>query len=434
MGNNERNMNNPLVTDELVIVGGRYGDLSDRLTHLFDEGESIAEKDIAKKIGGEVVYLTKTFNHHDQHAIGVYTTTRKRIGFLWMYQAHSMCGWMDEHKVDRVRARITRVNTKYGFMISKPVEPMKLTIRPRESLYVDMDWANSLPKLMPCRKGEWLKLSMGMLDDGLAENDSWNEVLKTQIENVIEDLPYDLSALGISKGVELYLRMKDSKIKEVVEESDRLLYAMIHRGSRDRMRWWMDNCLQDYFNAANESSILRMYESANFTLERVESLLHQAPEHLFHIYIADRDKFSTHLLYSALPHELYTRLLTLLAVREAMLEKKESENENVNDRIARSIEMLRQEGELKHLYDITWVMIGMNATPELPSFDTPSSFLDYMVRIGVKKGLPSRSTISKYYDKAFGEYPNLTFADADGNETKRRNNVIKRFLNLVKRE
>ena len=39
-----------------------------------------------------------------------------------------------------------------------------------------------------------------------------------------------------------------------------------------------------------------------------------------------------------------------------------------------------------------------------------------------------------YYDKARGQLPNWTFDDADGTEAIRRNNVGKRFLNLVKRE
>ena len=419
--------------DELIIVGSRYGDLADRLKPLYDEGTPLEGEDVKRKIGCEVVYLMKTFNHHDPYAIGVYTTTKKRIGFLWMYQAYSMHEWMSENKLESVKAHISLVDAKYGFMISKPANKMKLKIRPRESLYVDTEWAITVPQVMPCRKGEWLNLSMEVLEDGLAESDSWNEGLKVQIDNVINDLAYVLSALGDTKGIDLYLRMKNSKIQEVRDESRRLLYAMIHRGSSKHMKWWMENCLTSFLHDASESPLLKMFESADFTLEKVEALLHQAPENLFHVYQADREKFATHLYYSALPYDVYRRFMTLLAVWILMTEQKTDHGDN-DGRIARSIEMLRQEGELKHLYDITWVMIGMNGTSDLPSFDTPTSFLDYMIRIGVKKGLPTRSTISKYYDRAHGEYPNLTFTDADGQEAIRRNNVIKRFLNLVKRE
>ena len=92
---------------------------------------------------------------------------------------------------------------------------------------------------------------------------------------------------------------------------------------------------------------------------------------------------------------------------------------------------MRAEGELKHLYDYTWLMMLMNETDGLPSFDTPTSYVDYMKQCGVKS-MPTRSNISKYYDKARGEFPNWTFSDADGQEAKRRNNVAKRFLNLVR--
>ena len=428
-------MINLLVTDELVIVGIRHGAFADKLKPLFDEEAPMEVTDLKNVIGTDVVSLSETYYDHDYNTIGVFATPKVRLGYLWANQAYAMKEWMDAHKVDRVRARITRVCTKYGFMVAKALKPMKLTIRPRESLFIYKDWAKEIPMLRPCWKGEQLERSMTALEDCLAESDSWNEELAIMTEDVIEELSYDLSTRCFIRGVRLYLSMKDSAIREAREESDRLLYTMIHRGSPERMKWWLEHCLANYLlETRNDEALLKVYECANYTLERVEGLLHQAPGNLFPFYMGTKDKFASHLYYAALPHELYTRLLTLLAVREAMLEKKESENENVNDKIARSIETLRQEGELKHLYDITWVMIGMNATPELPSFDTPSSFLDYMVRLGVKKGLPSRSTISKYYDKAFGEYPNLTFTDADGNETKRRNNVIKRFLNLMKRE
>ena len=311
----------PLVTDELIIVGGRHGELSDKLTPLFSEGNPIEEKDIRKEIGCEIVYLVRSNNDHDPYAIGVFTSSMKRLGYLWVHQSYAMYEWMLSHKVGRVRARICRVNTKYGFMISKPLNPMKLTIRPSENLFVNLDWGNNLPKLQHCRMIEKLNLSMMMLEDALAENDAWNEELKMRIEDVIEKLPYDLSTLTFIKGVRLYLMMKDSKIREVRRESDGLLYAMIHRGSPEKMDWWLNSCLTNYFNDASRGSLLKMYECANFTLEQVEALLHQAPAQLYHYYLAEKEYFPAHLLYSSLPYELYVRLLTLLAVREAMIKK-----------------------------------------------------------------------------------------------------------------
>ena len=420
-----------MATDELIIVGSRYGDLGDILKPLFAEGATIAGDDVKRKIGCELVYMMKRYNHHDLYAIGVFsTTTKKHIGYLWTYQAYSMYEWMTENNVESVRARISLVDSKYGFMIAKPVNKMKLEIRPRESLYVDKEWAVAVPQVMPCRKGEWLNLSMEVLEDGLAESDSWNEGLKVQIDNVINDLAYVLSDLGDTKGIKLYLRMKESKIQEVREESRRLLHAMIHRGSLKRMKWWMENCLTRFLHDASESPLLKMFESANFTLERVEALLHQAPENLFHVYQADREKFATHLYYSALPHEVYRRFMTLLAVWILMTEQK---TDNVDDdgRIARTIETLRQEGELKHLYDFTWIMETMNQTEGLPKFNTPRSFINYMKTLGINN-LPSEDSINRKQNTFIGTFPNWEFTDCDTTEGTRRINIGKRFLSIFR--
>ena len=123
-----------------------------------------------------------------------------------------------------------------------------------------------------------------------------------------------------------------------------------------------------------------------------------------------------------------------LRKEERLIEEKKEGNGNLMSRMRRTIDTMRQEGELKHLYDYTWLMMAMNENCDLPSFDTPTSFREYLINIGIKKGIPNRSTISKYYDKARGQLPNWTFDDADGTEAIRRNNVGKRFLNLVKRE
>jgi hypothetical protein len=78
-------------------------------------------------------------------------------------------------------------------------------------------------------------------------------------------------------------------------------------------------------------------------------------------------------------------------------------------------------------------MMTMNETEGLQSFATPTEYLDYMEGCGVMDRLPDRSMVSKYYDRAHGTFPNWTFTDAEDKEEKRRNNVGKRFLNLVQR-
>ena len=114
------------------------------------------------------------------------------------------------------------------------------------------------------------------------------------------------------------------------------------------------------------------------------------------------------------------------------VEMKESRN-GLKESIKRAINIMWAEVELKYKYDHTWIMMTMNETEWLPSFATPTEYLDYMEGCDMKDRLPDRSTISKYYDKARGTFPNWTFTDAKEKEKTRRNNVGKRFLNLLQR-
>ena len=105
----------------------------------------------------------------------------------------------------------------------------------------------------------------------------------------------------------------------------------------------------------------------------------------------------------------------------------------LKEAVKRAVNKMWAEGELQHKYDHTWIMMTMNETEGLQSFATPTEYLDYMEGCGVMDRLPDRSMVSKYYDRAHGTFPNWTFTDAKDKEEKRRNNVGKRFLNLVQR-
>ena len=102
-----------------------------------------------------------------------------------------------------------------------------------------------------------------------------------------------------------------------------------------------------------------------------------------------------------------------------------------NDIIKEVIQQLRAEEIISHLYDYTWVMLAMNDTQGLPSFDSPQSFVTFMKNIGLDC-LPSESSIKKKNEKVLGVFPDLTFIDADKTEGDRRVNVGKRFLNLYR--
>jgi hypothetical protein len=142
--------------------------------------------------------------------------------------------------------------------------------------------------------------------------------------------------------------------------------------------------------------------------------------------------------------ELYRFDRTLMMIHEDMrklteekqegdIEERMGEGKGQKEAIKRAINIMWTEGVLQHKYDHTWIMMTMNETEWLPSFATPTEYLDYMEECDMKDRLPDRSTISKYYDKARGTFPNWTFTDAKEKEKTRRNNVGKRFLNLLQR-
>lgn len=314
-----------LETDEFIISGIRHADYADRLAPWFEKGKPMEVADLKEITKTDVVYLTKSYYDHDPNTIGVFVSPEVRLGYLWTNQAYTMKEWMESHKTERVRIRITRISTKHGFMVAKALKPIKLTIRPRESLFTCMDWAKDIPLVRNCWMAEKLNRSILMLEDRLEECEAWNDELRAMTDGVIELLSYDLSTLCFIKGVRLYLSMKDSPIEEVREQSDRLLYTMIHRGSPEMMKWWTEHCLAYYIHEVkNDAGFLKVFECANYTLERVKEVLQQAPDHLFAIYLGKKERFASALYYAALPHEVYTRLLTLLAVYEAMMEKKDT--------------------------------------------------------------------------------------------------------------
>jgi hypothetical protein len=120
---------------------------------------------------------------------------------------------------------------------------------------------------------------------------------------------------------------------------------------------------------------------------------------------------------------------------DELKEEKEMKDviEGQKEAIKKAINIMWAEGTLQHKYDHTWIMMTMNETEWLPSFATPTEYLDYMEGCGVRDRLPERSNIVKYYDRARGVFPNWTFTDAKEKEGIRRNNVGKRFLKLVQR-
>lgn len=102
-------------------------------------------------------------------------------------------------------------------------------------------------------------------------------------------------------------------------------------------------------------------------------------------------------------------------------------------RIRHSIVQLREERLLRRMYDYAWLKVAMDSDDDLPSFESAQKYIDYLGGELQLDGLPSESSVSKMMDAARGQLFNWTFSDtSDAQETTRRNNIVKRFFNLMR--
>lgn len=427
-------MDKTFETDELIIVGSRYGDFNDVLRPYYEKAQPIAPEEIKTLLGSDVVYLQPVSNSEDPYAVGVFINTKKRLGFVWKDQSPSLCEQLSANNKKFFKARINRINTRYGLMMADAKLPDRLSDKVCRVIDIDEDWAKNIPETVTSITEQSLSLGFAMLCDELPEMKQWNDTLANRLKNLKQDLLADLSGHHIRDSRELYDIMKQSVIKEVRESCDDMLDAYVSRGSKKKMAQWANKWLPEFFREFEESGLLGLFEAANYTLERVEALLDQAPAQLFYLYKFNRERFAFHLYYAALPKKVYDRLLTLLAVYEAMLRKVEPESEEMfsdDERIIKAVNILKVEGALKNLYDYTFVMQLMNETEGMPHYDTPQSFLKHFAQLGIAP-LPDVSSINRIFSKMVGKFPNWTFVNKDKTETVRRNNVGRRFLNAYK--
>lgn len=102
-------------------------------------------------------------------------------------------------------------------------------------------------------------------------------------------------------------------------------------------------------------------------------------------------------------------------------------------RIRQAIVQLRAEKLLRRKFDYAWLKVAMDSTEDMPSFDSAQRFLDYLSIELQLDGLPCESSVSKMMDAPCGQLFQWTFRDtSDAQETTRRNNIVKRFFNLMK--
>ena len=102
-------------------------------------------------------------------------------------------------------------------------------------------------------------------------------------------------------------------------------------------------------------------------------------------------------------------------------------------RLREAILQLRAEHLLRRKFDYAWLKVAMESMDDMPSFDSAQKYLDYLNVELQLDDLPCESSISKMMDTARGKLFDWTFSDtSDAKETTRRNNIVKRFLNLMK--
>lgn len=111
----------------------------------------------------------------------------------------------------------------------------------------------------------------------------------------------------------------------------------------------------------------------------------------------------------------------------------EYEVDEVNRRMTIALNLMKQVGVIRYGYDYTWIMVAINdgAIKGLGAFKSPQSFMDYLRNLGVEN-VPSRTTLSTWFGKVFGSYPNWEFTDTeDPQEILRRKNVVRQLISVL---
>ena len=109
------------------------------------------------------------------------------------------------------------------------------------------------------------------------------------------------------------------------------------------------------------------------------------------------------------------------------------EIDEINRRMALALKLLKENRAIHYSYDYTWIMvaIGDGVVNGLSGFRSPKSFIEYLINLGVKS-VPSRSTVSTWFGRVIGKYPDWEFTDTkDPNEIMRRKNIVRQLLSAL---
>ena len=114
-------------------------------------------------------------------------------------------------------------------------------------------------------------------------------------------------------------------------------------------------------------------------------------------------------------------------------DSKEYELSEMNRKMALALQTMKHNGALRYGYDYTWIMaaIGDGAVRGISAFKSPQSFMNYLKILEVEH-IPSRTTLSTWFGKVFGTYPDWEFTDSpDPQEIQRRKNVVKQLISAL---
>jgi len=109
------------------------------------------------------------------------------------------------------------------------------------------------------------------------------------------------------------------------------------------------------------------------------------------------------------------------------------ELDEINRRMACALSKLLANKAIRFNYDYTWIMVAINdgVINGLGSFRSPQKFIDYLKELGIEH-VPSRTTLSTYYNKVIGMFPNWEYTDTeDPQEILRRKNVVRQLISML---
>jgi hypothetical protein len=203
--------------------------------------------------------------------------------------------------------------------------------------------------------------------------------------------------------------------------------AMIATGEMYKIPYSVDSLLMDLFkeNGGSRKALLKAYDESNETLYIDDFIQYAIKEYMARHTATDADI-----------DEIFAESPKSVESKDTEGEVSHVDNLSSSDKqIKTAVEIMKKEKVIKHLYDYAYIMKIMNETEDLPTFNSPKSFLDYFKDLGITD-LPGEDSIKKKVNATFGSHPSWTFTDTkgkDANEAKRRNAVGSRFLSIYRK-